>query len=82
MNATQVLFTRLLPPLLEGKTRCGLAATDDVLHVESGIPPLFSALDEVFTAEALSRVYRIPIRLVQVDGHKQVLWTWSLISCG
>ncbi|MBL1171498.1 MAG: ABC transporter ATP-binding protein [Chloroflexi bacterium] len=52
-----------------------LAVADDVLLMESGIPPQFGALDEVFTAEALSRVYGLPIRLVQVNGHKQVLWT-------
>lgn len=52
-----------------------LALADDVLLMETGIPPQFGALDEVFTAEALSRVYGIPIRLVQVNGHKQVIWT-------
>jgi len=52
-----------------------LAVADDVLLMESGIPPQFGTLDEVFTAEALSRVYGLPIRLVQVNGHKQVLWT-------
>lgn len=51
-----------------------LAVADDVLLMESGVPPQFGALDEVFTAEALSRVYGLPIRLVQVNGHKQVLW--------
>jgi iron complex transport system ATP-binding protein len=52
-----------------------LALADDVLLMEAGIPPQFGSLDEVFTAEALTRVYGIPIRLVQVNGHKQVLWT-------
>ncbi len=52
-----------------------LAVADDVLLMESGIQPQFGALDQVFTAEALSRIYKLPIRLVQVDGHKQVLWT-------
>jgi iron complex transport system ATP-binding protein len=52
-----------------------LAVADDVLLMESGIPPQFGTLDDVFTAEALSRVYGLPIRLVQVNGHKQVLWT-------
>jgi iron complex transport system ATP-binding protein len=52
-----------------------LALADDVLLMEPHRPPQFGALDEVFTAEALSRVYGIPIRLVQVNGHKQVLWT-------
>ncbi len=52
-----------------------LAVADDVLLMEPNRPPQFGALDEVFTAEALSRVYKIPIRLVQVNGHKQVIWT-------
>jgi iron complex transport system ATP-binding protein len=52
-----------------------LAVADDVLLMESGVSPQFGTLDEVFTAEALSRVYGLPIRLVQVNGHKQVLWT-------
>ncbi|HOT91887.1 MAG TPA: ABC transporter ATP-binding protein [Anaerolineae bacterium] len=52
-----------------------LAVADDVLLLEPALPPQFGALEQVFTAEALSRVYQLPIRLVQVDGHKQVLWT-------
>ena len=52
-----------------------LALADDVLLMEAGRPALFGPLEQVFTAEALSRLYRIPIRLVEVDGHKQVLWT-------
>ena len=52
-----------------------LALADDVLLMESGIQLQFGSMDEVFTAEALSRIYQLHIRLVQVDGHKQVLWT-------
>lgn len=52
-----------------------LALADDVLLLEPGHPPVFGPLEEVFTAEALSRIYNLPIRLVQVDGHLQVLWT-------
>lgn len=52
-----------------------LAVADDVLLMESGIPPQFGALEDVFTAEALSRIYNHPIRLIQVDGHKHLLWT-------
>jgi iron complex transport system ATP-binding protein len=51
-----------------------LAIADEVLLMEVGIPPQFGALDEIFTAEALSRTYGIPIRIVQVNGRKQVLW--------
>jgi iron complex transport system ATP-binding protein len=52
-----------------------LALADDVLLLEPGETATFGPLDEVFTAEALSRVYRLPIRLVEVDGHRQVIWT-------
>lgn len=52
-----------------------LALADDVLLVEPQGTTRFGLLDEVFTAETLSRIYGLPIRLVAVDGHKQVLWT-------
>lgn len=52
-----------------------LALADDVMMVEQNVPPRFGELEQVFTAEALSRLYQIPIRLVRVDGHLQVLWT-------
>jgi ABC-type cobalamin transport system ATPase subunit len=51
-----------------------LAIADEVLLMEAGIPPQFGALDDIFTAEALSRTYGIPIRIIQVNEHKQVLW--------
>jgi len=52
-----------------------LALADDVLLVERGAPPQFGTAAEVFTAEALSRLYQLPIRLVDVDGRKRVFWT-------
>ncbi len=52
-----------------------LAVADDVLLMEQGGASVFGPLNEVFTAEALSRIYHLPIRLVQIDGRKQVLWT-------
>lgn len=52
-----------------------LAVADDVLLMDAGQPSQFGTLDKVFTAEALSRTYGIPIRLEQVNGHQQVLWT-------
>jgi iron complex transport system ATP-binding protein len=52
-----------------------LAVADDVLLLEPGGAVQFGPLGQVFTAEALSRVYNMPIRLVDVDGHRQVLWT-------
>ncbi len=52
-----------------------LAVADDVLLLEQGGTAQFGPLEQVFTAESLSRIYRLPIRLVDVDGHRQVLWT-------
>jgi iron complex transport system ATP-binding protein len=52
-----------------------LAVADDVLLMEAGSPPLFGPLDQVFTETTLSRIYQLPIRLVEVEGRKQVLWT-------
>ena len=51
-----------------------LALADDVLLLEPGGAAQFGPLEEIFTAEALSRIYHLPIRLVEVDGHRQVLW--------
>ena len=51
-----------------------LALADDVLLLEPGGAAQYGVLDDVLTAEALSRIYRLPIRLVEVDGHRQVLW--------
>jgi len=52
-----------------------LALADDVLLLESDGCVRFGSLEEVFTAETLSRLYQMPIHLVEVDGRKQVLWT-------
>ncbi len=52
-----------------------LALADDVLLLPPGEPLCLAPLEQVFTAEALTRIYGLPIRLAQVDGRKQVLWT-------
>lgn len=52
-----------------------LALADDVLLLPPGESPVFGPLEQVFTAETLTRIYGIPIRLAQVDGRQQVLWT-------
>lgn len=52
-----------------------LALADDVLLLEADGSACFGSLAKVFTAETLSRIYGIPIQLVDVDGHRQVLWT-------
>lgn len=52
-----------------------LAVADDALLMAAGAAPQFGAVDQVLTAEALSRLYRLPIRLIEVEGRKRVLWT-------
>lgn len=51
-----------------------VAVADDVLLIEPDGQAVFGRLSEVFTAEALTRIYEMPIRLVEVDGRWQVLW--------
>jgi iron complex transport system ATP-binding protein len=52
-----------------------LALADEVILLEGDARARFGPLEEIFTAETLSRLYQMPIRLVELDGHKQVLWT-------
>jgi iron complex transport system ATP-binding protein len=52
-----------------------LALADDVLAFEAGEAPLFGSADLLFSAETLSRIYRLPVRVVELDGRKQVIWT-------
>ncbi len=52
-----------------------LAAADDVLVMEAGLPPLFGSLEEAFTADHLSRIYRLPVHILDVDGRRVVAWT-------
>ena len=52
-----------------------LALADDILLMDMHRVPQFGALEQILTTENLSRVYGLPVRLVEVDGHKQVIWT-------
>jgi len=52
-----------------------LALADDVIFVEPDGRVGFGPLEEIFTAETLSRIYQMPIRLVEVEGIRQVLWS-------
>jgi iron complex transport system ATP-binding protein len=52
-----------------------LAVADDALLMAAGAAPQFGSVDQVLTADALSRLYQLPIRLIEVDGRKRVLWT-------
>lgn len=52
-----------------------LAAADDVVVMEAGQPPIFGRLDDVFTSENLSRIYRLPIQILQHRERRVVSWT-------
>jgi iron complex transport system ATP-binding protein len=66
-QGTTLLMTNHEPDIV-------LAIADDILLIEQDSTTQFGPLEQVFTADALSRVYRMPIRLVEVEGQKQVLW--------
>jgi iron complex transport system ATP-binding protein len=68
VDGTTLLLTSHEPEVV-------LALADDVLLIEADGTVRFGPLEEVFTAETLSRIYQMPIRLVDVEGRKQVLWT-------
>lgn len=51
------------------------AAATHIVLMERGRVFISGAAREVMTAENLSHVYGIPIRVRQVDGKQQVLWT-------
>lgn len=52
-----------------------LAVADDALLMEAGRPPLFGPADAVLTEAALSRIYHLPVRVIEIEGHKRVVWT-------
>ncbi len=52
-----------------------LAVADDALLMEAGQAPVFGPVDAVLTEAALSRVYHLPVRVVEIEGRKRVLWT-------
>jgi iron complex transport system ATP-binding protein len=51
-----------------------LAISDQAVLMEAGRVVAWGSVDETLTAENLSQAYRIPIRIVSIDGKKQVLW--------
>lgn len=66
-RGTSILMTTHEPDL-------ALALSDECILMERGRIFLAGPTVEVVTAEALSRIYRVPIEILQVDGHAQVLW--------
>lgn len=51
-----------------------LAVADDVLLIEQGRVLAFGPLDQALTAENLSRIYGLPVRVVSLEGKKRVVW--------
>jgi len=51
-----------------------LAVADEVILMEMGRVLAYGPVDATLTAENLSQIYRIPIRIVPFEGKKQVLW--------
>lgn len=51
-----------------------LAVADDVILMDQGCVLAHGPLAQTLSAENLSRVYHLPIRIVEVEGKKQVLW--------
>lgn len=51
-----------------------LALADDVVLMDRGQVLAYGPLEAAFTAENLSRLYDLPIRVAHVEGGKQVIW--------
>lgn len=51
-----------------------LAVADEVILMEMGRVLAYGSIDETLTAENLSQVYHLPIRIVHLEGKKHVLW--------
>lgn len=73
LRALQARGTTLL--LTSHEPEVVLAVADDVLLLEADGTACFGPIAQIFTAETLSRIYQMPIRLVEVEGRRQVLWT-------
>lgn len=51
-----------------------IAVSDDAILMEKGRVMLAGATEEVATGENLSRIYHIPVKILTVEGRKQVAW--------
>ena len=51
-----------------------LAVSDQAVLMEAGHVLAWGSVEETLTAENLSHAYRIPIRIINFEGKKQVLW--------
>jgi iron complex transport system ATP-binding protein len=51
-----------------------LAVSDDAILMEKGCVLASGTTNEVITSDNLTRIYRVPVRIVTVEGKNQVLW--------
>jgi iron complex transport system ATP-binding protein len=66
-RGTTILMTTHEPDL-------ALAVGDDAILMEKGRVFISGPTNEVATGENLSRIYRVPVQIIPVDGKKQVVW--------
>lgn len=66
-SGTTILMTTHEPDL-------ALAVSDEAVLMEKGSVLIFGPTAEVATDEYLSRIYRVPVKIIPVEGKKQVAW--------
>jgi iron complex transport system ATP-binding protein len=64
---TTILMTTHEPDL-------ALAVSDEAILMEKGRVLISGPTTEVATSENLSKIYRVPVKIIPVEGKKQVLW--------
>jgi len=66
-RGTTILMTTHEPDL-------ALAVSDEAILMEKGCVLSAGPTAEVASGENLSRIYRVPVRIIPVEGKKQVVW--------
>lgn len=66
-RGTTILMTTHEPDL-------ALAVSDEAVLMEKGRVLISGPTAEVATGENLSRIYRVPVKIIPVEGKKQVVW--------
>jgi len=66
-HGTTILMTTHEPDL-------ALAVSDEAVLMEKGRVLISGQTAEVATGENLSRIYRVPVKIIPVEGKKQVVW--------
>jgi iron complex transport system ATP-binding protein len=66
-RGTSILMTTHEPDL-------ALAVSDEAVLMEKGRVLISGPIAEVATGENLSRIYRVPVKIIPVEGKNQVIW--------